>query len=103
MIRDIKIHAVLNGYVVEVGCQTVVFMSPEALAMAIQQYLNNPEQTEKQYAMLPNAKHTLDRGVAVAPRDQAQAGRPLREADLCYDGPTTGATQYNPTRDGGPR
>ena len=47
--RDINIHPVLNGYVVTVGCQTVVFGGKLALVRALESYLENPEKIEKQY------------------------------------------------------
>lgn len=61
MIRDIKIHAVLNAFVVNVGCQTVVFDSIESLAGSIEAYLRFPENTETDWrAGAINARHTLN-------------------------------------------
>ena len=47
--RDINIHPVLNGYVVKVGCQTVVFGGKLALVRALESYLENSEKVEQQY------------------------------------------------------
>lgn len=63
MIRDISIKAVLNGFVVQVGCQTVVFGSVNDMLANISDYVRNPEQVERKYRDLPNAKHTLDGAV----------------------------------------
>jgi hypothetical protein len=49
MVRDIKIHPVLNGFIVEVGCQTVVFDSLVKLNRAIHDYFTDPEGTEKKF------------------------------------------------------
>lgn len=49
MIREITIKAVLNGFVVTVGCQTLVFQSPDALATELLHYLIDPDRTEDYY------------------------------------------------------
>ena len=49
MIREIKIKAVLNGYVVNVGCQTLVFQSRQALISELDSYLDQPDLVEKRY------------------------------------------------------
>lgn len=45
--RPIHIEAVLNGYVVTVGCQRVVFESRKGLMEALARYLENPYQEEQ--------------------------------------------------------
>ena len=57
MIRPIAITAVLNGYIVSVGCQQVVFNNTETLITELRVYLADPEDTEKRYNDLPNARH----------------------------------------------
>lgn len=64
MIHEITIRAVLNGYVVQVGCQTVVFQSQEAMLSELGQYLRDPEGMEKRYSAFPNARFTLNNGPA---------------------------------------
>src|SRR5574342_651721 len=60
MIRDVTIHAVLNGFVVQVGCQTTVFETGDMLLVRLGDYLRHPEQTEQQWRDTAlNAKHTL--------------------------------------------
>lgn len=49
MIREIMIKPVLNGFVVRVGCQTVVFASREALLGDLKRYLEDAEGVEKIY------------------------------------------------------
>lgn len=49
MPRPIQIDYALNGYVCQVGCQRVVFMSAESLTSTLLRYLKNPEQTEKEF------------------------------------------------------
>ena len=49
MIRSIHIQPVLNGFVVNVGCQTVVFNTMDGLAAALRAYSENPKLVEDQY------------------------------------------------------
>jgi hypothetical protein len=49
MIRNIEITAVLNGFIVKVGCQTLIFQSPDALATELLHYLIDPDRTEDYY------------------------------------------------------
>lgn len=76
--REIQIRQALNGYVVQVGCQTVVFESKEALLAHLSLYLANPRQYEqefiKKYAM---SEDTM-------PRDQELAARRAETAPHQY-------------------
>lgn len=47
--RDVKISKVMNGFTVGVGCQTLVFESRDGLIAALDAYLRNPEEVEKQF------------------------------------------------------
>lgn len=47
--RNIEILPVLNGYLVHVGCQTVVFNSTESLLSELGSYLKNPGKVEQDY------------------------------------------------------
>lgn len=49
MVREIHITPVLNGFIVSVGCQRVVFNTPEQLADNVRDYFKNPEATEKKF------------------------------------------------------
>ena len=72
--RDITIHAVLNGWVVTVGCQTVVFDSLEKMISELEQYFLDPIKREKWYRdNAINAKHTINNGEG--------PGDPLRQPD----------------------
>lgn len=51
MIREIQISPVLNGYIVKVGCQTVVFDSRDELLTSLSSYLKDPDAIEKFYLM----------------------------------------------------
>lgn len=80
MIRDIHISAVMNGWLVKIGCQTLVFESTGDLLNELSQYLREPEATEakyRQYAM--NAKHTLS-GPAVCETISPEDGVAMRNA-----------------------
>lgn len=45
--RSAKIDVVANGFIITIGCQTLVAGSPEALKCLIVDYLNDPIRTEK--------------------------------------------------------
>lgn len=75
MLRDVTIHAVANGYVVTVGCQTFVFQDRVVMLHEIGAYLTDPEGTEKRYREHePNMKHT-------------DGGGPVTPPPMLYDGP----------------
>jgi hypothetical protein len=44
--RDLTIRPALNGYVVQAGCQQVVFTSRGSLLEALEAYLRDPKGTE---------------------------------------------------------
>lgn len=47
--RELKIKPVLNGFIVEVGCQTLVYTSITRLADDLIKYQRDPEQVEKEF------------------------------------------------------
>ena len=47
--RDVRIETVLNGWVVRVGCQTLVFKELTSLLKDLEAYLTNPEAAETAY------------------------------------------------------
>lgn len=47
--RSFQIKPVLNGFIVDVGCSSVVFTSKEDLLENIKQYLETPDKMEKEY------------------------------------------------------
>jgi len=47
--REIKIKAVLNGWTVQVGCQTVVYINQGALLNDLGDYMKNPNAKEKEF------------------------------------------------------
>lgn len=49
MLRDIKIRSVLNGWVVEVGCQTVVFNDLDTMLDGMREYFLHPDEMERYY------------------------------------------------------
>ena len=95
MIRDISITAVLNGYIVRVGCQTVVYNSPSALMQDLMSYFNSPEQFEQQYlATAINAKHTMGSAV-LADATNLYRGEAPRECNAQAAQTTTAASNRN--------
>lgn len=63
---DLTIKVALNGYVVRVGCQRVVFNDRELMLRALNDYLNDPEgitelyqrnsMNSKQLGMVPKSQ-----------------------------------------------
>jgi len=49
MIRPIQIKVVMNGYIVMVGCQALVFQSRAELLRELDAYLSEPEKTEQRF------------------------------------------------------
>lgn len=47
--RQITIHPALNGYVVTVGCQNLVFEKTETLLSELKDYLADPGKVEQYY------------------------------------------------------
>lgn len=47
--REIHILPQLQGFIVKVGCQTVVFETVEKMAREITRYYNDPHDVEEQY------------------------------------------------------
>lgn len=86
--KVIQIEPVLNGYVVHVGCQRVVFESREKLILELGHYYAQPLQTEKDY--LKNALNPM--GEPCEPcAEQAVASPSLRsvaEVSPGYSDPT---------------
>ena len=84
MLRTIKINAVLNGFVVDVGCQKLVYTSVDSLLQDLKDYLTNPKEVEARFIKDSiNTKHTLasdNNLVAVSIPDTAEM-RPLPPAD----------------------
>jgi hypothetical protein len=58
MIREIHIRPVLNGYIVNVGCQTIVFTDRKTAVGTLSDYLHNPDEVEKHF--LANALNKME-------------------------------------------
>lgn len=61
MIRNINITPVLNGFTVQIGCQTLAYTNIDKLLVDLGSYLREPEKTEKRILQEEgiNAKHTM--------------------------------------------
>ena len=58
MIRKFTVKPVLNGYIVEIGCQTIVFHSKKRFLKEVEMYLDNPDGRERYWL-----KHGVNSGV----------------------------------------
>lgn len=45
--RSVTVNAVLNGWTVQCGCQTLVYTDPDKLVGDLRDYLNDPKAKEK--------------------------------------------------------
>ena len=87
MYRPIEIRVVLNGFVVTVGCQTVVYQDADDLLEELGAYFRDPDAAEKRYSECLHARHTLNDGPRAVPtmtneRQWAQEGQPASAANL---------------------
>ncbi len=74
MFRPISITAVLNGWVVTVGCQTVVYQERNQLVSDIDAYLKDPDATELRFLKSSvNQLHTAN-GPLQPPQTPQMAG-----------------------------
>jgi hypothetical protein len=65
MKRPIVISPVLNGFVVQVGCQQVVFNDRQALLTELKNFMEAPDDTEKRFI-----HHALNRTLGTLPPPQ---------------------------------
>ena len=89
MLRPITINPVLNGFVVQFGCQQLAYTDTTKMLGDLGDYLREPEETEKKLLAKEcfNRRHTL--GVI-------QAGNARRGQDQCCNGIGVQAGQMVP-------
>lgn len=78
--RSVTVNAVLNGWTVQVGCQTLVYTDPDKLTGDLRDYLRDPK--AKEAAVIESAvnKRILTEGCPTPPpvtvQPQAECARP---------------------------
>lgn len=85
--RDVIITPALNGWIVKVGCATVVFENLEPMLNELRRYVRTPERVEKEY--LANAQNQMTGtnaggGIAVEearPEARTRAPHPVRPSE----------------------
>ena len=83
--RDLKITPVLNGFVIKVGCQTVVFTKLADMLSAIENYYTDPEAFEKLFVNKAiNSKWTMAPNAAIDPG--CGCGTPRYDTGCCVGG-----------------
>jgi hypothetical protein len=77
--RDFKIKPVLNGFIVEIGCQTVVFTNMSTLVSELLRYQANPHMVEREYQRNAVNKpdpglleEAIERGPRIMPGDELE-------------------------------
>lgn len=78
--RDLSIRAVLNGYIVSVGCQIVVFESRTKLLTELGRYLEDPDKVEKEYLV-----DSINSKQIVQPQAMATEATPHPGQDVSID------------------
>lgn len=48
-IRDIRIHELSNGFIVEVGCKSFAFELASTVFTHLKDYINNPNEMERKF------------------------------------------------------
>ena len=77
MLRNITITPVLNGFVVNVGCQGLAYTNIDKLIDDLSSYLRDPETTAKRILKEDgfNRKHTLGDGNMAPPSASCDSSR----------------------------
>lgn len=75
--RDVTISAVMNGFVVKVGCQTLVFQKQREMLETLDRYLTNPENVERQFVEQYGLKNSL--APVAPPTHTERSDTPSRE------------------------
>jgi len=76
---DINIKPVVNGgFILKVGCATLVYATGQALAAALKKYFDNPEKWEKEYNKHSQGQPTQPTTEAPPPGRAVEAGRAAR-------------------------
>lgn len=78
MVKSMTITPVLNGFIVEVGCQKVVCQSIDVLADEIGKYYKNPKKVEEYYMKNAVNKNSLEMGPGRAERAVPQSAEEER-------------------------
>jgi hypothetical protein len=76
MLRTLNIEPVLNGFIVQCGCQRLAYTNIDELISDLGSYLREPEATEKRILKDKgiNRKHTLGDTAEQMPAPQVGAG-----------------------------
>lgn len=83
--RHIEIQAVLNGYIVNVGCQQVVFETREKLVAELTRYMTSSKDVEKEY--IEKATNGFTMTEPITPPEKYRAERAV--SNPVYNNPPT--------------
>jgi len=84
MLRPITINPVLNGFVVQFGCQQLAYTDTTKMLGDLGDYLREPEETEKKMLAKEcfNRRHTLGSEIPPPPCQDTCATDPARPMGL---------------------
>lgn len=71
--RNVTIEAVLNGFIVSVGCQRVVFTGLSDMLTELRRYCINPRETEQHYLEHSCNAHLVEANFATIPAGEPAA------------------------------
>ena len=80
--RDVTIHAVLNGWTATVGCQTLVYTDADKLVGDLKEFLVDPEKKEKAMTESAVNKRLLREPQLAMPQMQNTLGGCATEASM---------------------
>ncbi len=84
LMREVTVSPVLNGFVVRVGCQTLVFNRIEDVAANLIAYQKDPEKTEHQFIKdAVNKTMEVPMPEPVNRRVELQRLQPAYQQDTC--------------------
>lgn len=86
--RRIEITPVLNGFIAVIGCQTVVFNTPDQLGSEIARYYKSPDAVEKEFISKAVNKTMENHPNLAYPSVPVMAARHGEECDQCAAEPT---------------
>lgn len=93
--KEVQIEAALNGWIVHIGCATVVALSKEAMLSEIGRYIDNPSGVEAEYAAnaVNRGTYQPDEG----PMARAQREPRSAEAEGCDETPNDEGPSLSPS------
>ncbi len=103
--KEVRIEPVLNGWVVRIGCATMVALSKEGMLSEIGRYIDDPKGVEKEYATNAVNQGTYSPDGGAVPQseppsqvpNEGSEPRPDTTEDVPERGPETNSPEQPPS------